>query len=133
MRKYLLTDFNTNRWKGIKLDSVEKCIYALNNKYNTIYGELGDVNKYDVSLSNASHVIENITYKNGEVYGYVRLLTTKHGKIAKTLGDNLTFNIRCIGISNPKTIILEQILTWDILEIDSMVEHRNDVINEILK
>ena len=35
MKNYLLTDFNTERWKGINLESVKTQVEKLNEKTNS--------------------------------------------------------------------------------------------------
>lgn len=118
MKNYLLTDFTTDRWLGINHESLEKQIKELKDRldnYGCIYGELGNPDNADVSLSRASHSIQSLTYVNGKIYGDVKILDTKHGKIAKTFGDNIKFGIRSIGTTSNDTIDIKKIFTWDII------------------
>ncbi len=125
MEKYILTDFNKDRWKGIKIDTIKSAVEKLNEKINKIgciYGQIGNpTNMLDVTLSNSSHFIKNIKLDNGKIYGDVIFLDNTNGKNAYNLINNLNyqFGIRSIGISEQYKggeIEIETILTWDIIE-----------------
>lgn len=118
-KRYLLTDFNTPRWSGIDTDSLINAIIDVKDKADRngcLYGELGTSDDNDTSLSRASHSIQNITYEDGMIYGDVRVLSTKYGKIAKSLGDDLKFSIKSVGINMDDKINIKKIFTWDIIE-----------------
>ena len=94
MKNYLLTDFNTERWKGINLESVKTQVEKLNEKTNKIgclFGEIGNPTNFDISLSRASHSIKNLTFNDGKVYGDVEFLDNGNGKQA----DNFINNMNC--------------------------------------
>ena len=49
MKNYLLTDFNTERWNGINMESVKAQVEKLNEKINKIgcmFGEIGNPETY---------------------------------------------------------------------------------------
>ena len=99
MKNYLLTDFNTERWKGINIESVETQVEKLNEKINKIgclFGEIGNPETFDVSLTSTSHSIKNLTFVAGKVYGDVEFLNNDNGKQA----DNFINNM---NISNKET------------------------------
>lgn len=116
---YLLTDFTTERWKGIDLESVERQINFINTyKIDSLFGELGTPDRFDVSILNISHSIKNLTLIDGKVYGDVKFLDTPNGRLGKTNVEihNYKFGIRSTGTSNNDEIIIKRIFTWDIIE-----------------
>ena len=133
MKNYLLTDFNTERWKGINLESVKTQVEKLNEKTNKIgclFGEIGNpTNSFgeienspicDFSLSRASHSIKNLTFNGGMVYGDVEFLDNENGKQAENFINNMNcrFGIRCVGTPkqyNGGEIVIHSIFTWDII------------------
>lgn len=128
MKNYLLTDFNTERWKGINLQSVKTQVEELNEKTNKIgclFGEIGNPETFDISLSRASHSIKNLTFEDGKVYGDVKFLDNENGKQAdnfinkyKFMNMNCRFGIRCTGTSEQYKngeIVIHSIFTWDII------------------
>jgi len=103
MKNYLLTDFNTEKWKGINMESVKIEIEKLNekiNKFGCLFGEIGNPTTPDISLSKASHSIKNLTLVDGKVYGDVEFLSNDNGKKADDFINimNCRFGIRCAGI-----------------------------------
>ena len=123
MKNYLLTDFNTERWKGINMESVETQLEKLNEKINKIgciFGEIKNPERFDVSLSKASHSIKNLTFVDGKVYGDVEFLNNDYGKQADNFinNTNCRFGIRSTGTSeqhNNGEIVIHSIFTWDII------------------
>jgi len=115
---YLLTDFNSTRWNNINLDIVKDEINILNKKREgVLYGQIGNPREFDIQLSNASHLIDNITLINGKVYGDVEFLDNKNGKAGYDLieNKNYIFGIRSVGSVLADEIIIDQIFTWDII------------------
>jgi len=123
MKNYLLTDFNTERWKGINIESVETQVEKLNEKINEIgclFGEIGNPETFDISLTRASHLIKNLTFVDGKVYGDVEFLNNDNGKQADNfINDmNLGFSIRSSGTSEQHKggeIVIHSIFTWDVM------------------
>lgn len=131
MKKYILTDFNKDRWVGTIPTTIESALERMEGK-NTIYGELGHNNGFDeyghfdrarmlVQLSNVTHQITDVKYKGGLIEGNVEFLPTNHGKIAKELMERglCEFGIRGISYEHEKdglhiTEIVE-IITWDVI------------------
>ena len=123
MKNYLLTDFNTERWKGINLESVKTQVEKLNEKTNKIgclFGEIVKPTTFDISLSRVSHSIKNLTFENGKVYGDVEFLDNDNGKQAADFINNMNcrFGIRSTGTSEQYKngeIVIHSIFTWDII------------------
>lgn len=89
---------------------------------HTLLGELDHPVNFDVSLKNASHVIEKLEYdeKNDRVIGKIRLLNTDAGKQAQALvrdGIPLHISSRAAGQINPQTgrVTLEKLFTYDLV------------------
>ena len=88
---------------------------------HTLLGELDHPTNFDVSLKNASHVIENLTYdqQNNRVIGKIRLLNTKAGKDAQALvrdGIPLHISSRAAGsIDANGKVTLEKLFTYDLV------------------
>lgn len=123
MKKYLLTDFNTDRWKGINMESVKSEVEKLNEKTNKnvcLYGQIGNPTTFDISMSKASHTLKNFTFEDGKVYGDVKFLDNENGKQADNLinNKNCRFGIRSTGTSEQYKdgeIVIHSIFTWDII------------------
>ncbi len=86
-----------------------------------LVGELDHPEKFDVSLKNISHMIEDLVYdKNGRVLNIkVRLLDTPAGQIAKKLVDAgipLSISSRAAGNVGPdKKVQIKKIFTYDLV------------------
>jgi hypothetical protein len=123
MKKYLLTDFNTDRWKGINMESVKSSVEKLNNKIHKIgclYGEIGNPETFVISLNKVSHYIKNLTFEDGRVYGDIEFLSNENGKLAENFINNMNckFGIRSAGTSKQHEdgeIVIKSIFTWDII------------------
>ena len=123
MKNYLLTDFNTERWKGINMESVKSEVEKLNEKIKIgcLFGEIGNpTNFFVISLSRASHWIKNLTFEDGKVYGDVEFLDNENGKKADNFINNMNyrFEIRSTGMSEQYKdgeIVIHSIFTWDII------------------
>jgi hypothetical protein len=122
MKNYLLTDFNTDRWKGINMENVKTQVEKLNerNKICSLFGEIGNPSTGVISLSNVSHLIKNLTFIDGKVYGDVEFLNNDNGKRADNLVNNggYRFGIRSVGTSNlykNGETVIESIITWDVI------------------
>ena len=90
-------------------------------KQKRLVGELDHPEKFDISLNNVSHVIEDLTYdKDGRTIGIkVRLLDTPAGQIAKRLVDAgvpLSISSRAAGNVGPdKKVQIKKIFTYDLV------------------
>lgn len=89
---------------------------------HTLLGELDHPTNFDVSLKNASHVIEKLEYdkENNRIIGKIRLLNTDAGKQAQALvrdGIPLHISSRAAGQINPNTgqVTLEKLFTYDLV------------------
>ena len=86
-----------------------------------LLGELDHPEKFDISLSKVSHIIESITYNKAArtITGRIKLLDTPSGKIAKNLVDmEVPINIssRAAGqVKENKKVKIQRIFTYDIV------------------
>lgn len=94
---------------------------------HSLFGEL--LLDYDgnsssiISLSNASHIIENIYIQGDKVYADVQFLETQSGKIALSMLECGTgvLRTRSIGTMQDKFVNIEKLITLDVIseEVDS--------------
>lgn len=90
-------------------------------KQKRLVGELDHPEKFDISLNNVSHTIEDLTHdKEGRTIGIkVRLLDTPAGQIAKRLVDAgvpLSISSRAAGNVGPdKKVQIKKIFTYDLV------------------
>ncbi len=90
-------------------------------KQKRLVGELDHPEKFDISLNNVSHVVEELEYdKSGRVINIVvRLLDTPAGQIAKKLVDAgipLSISSRAAGNVGPdKRVQIKKIFTYDLV------------------
>ena len=88
-------------------------------KQKRLVGELDHPEKFDISLNNVSHVVEDLTYnKDGRILEIkVRLLDTPAGQIAKRLVDAgvpLSISSRAAGNVGPdKKVQIKKLFTYD--------------------
>jgi hypothetical protein len=98
------------------LDYLQKKI-----KDKRLLGELDHPEKFDISLSKVSHVIENLEYDKSkrQVKGRVRLLDTPSGRIAKELvesGVPISISSRAAGlVESNKKVKIKKIFTYDLV------------------
>ena len=123
MKNYLLTNFNSERWEGINIESVKTQVEKINEKNNKIgclFGEIGNPDTFDTSMSKASHFIKNLSFNDGKVYGDVEFLNNDNGRKACDLINNngYIFGIRSTDTSKQYKggkIVINSIFTWDII------------------
>lgn len=90
------------------------------NKKN-LYGELDHPDKFDISLKNVSHVIEDLEFDKEKriIKGKVRLLDTDAGRNAKALVDGgvqLSISSRAAGVvKENKEVQIKKIFTYDLV------------------
>ena len=90
-------------------------------KQKRLVGELDHPEKFDISLNNVSHVVEDLTHdREGRTIGIkVRLLDTPAGQIAKRLVDAgvpLSISSRAAGNVGPdKKVQIKKIFTYDLV------------------
>ncbi len=90
-------------------------------KDKRLLGELDHPEKFDVSLSKVSHVIEKLEYdkEKRQVRGRVRLLDTPSGRIAKELvegGVPVAISSRAAGlVESNKKVKIKKIFTYDLV------------------
>lgn len=86
-----------------------------------LLGELDHPEKFDISLSKVSHVIEKLDYnkEKRQIVGRVRLLDTPSGKIAKELveaGVPISISSRAAGlVESNKKVRIKKIFTYDLV------------------
>jgi hypothetical protein len=105
-------------------------------KGNNLVGELDHPEKFDISLSNASHVIENLTFDkaNHQVKGRIRLLDTPAGLKAQALidgGVQISISSRSAGIvESDNRVKLRRIFTYDIVNNPGFANAQLNRVNE---
>lgn len=88
---------------------------------NRLLGELDHPEKFDISLSKVSHVIERLEYDKAkrQLTGKVKLLDTPSGRIAKDLvkaGVPISISSRAAGlVENNKKVKIKKIFTYDLV------------------
>ena len=95
----------------------------LNKKINEkrLLGELDHPEKFDISLTKVSHVIEKLEYnkEKRQIHGRVKLLDTPSGKIAKELveaGVPISISSRAAGlVESDKKVKIKKIFTYDLV------------------
>jgi hypothetical protein len=86
-----------------------------------LLGELDHPEKFDISLSKVSHVIEKLEYDKDkrQIKGRVRLLDTPSGRIAKELveaGVPISISSRAAGlVESTKKVKIKKIFTYDLV------------------
>ena len=86
-----------------------------------LLGELDHPEKFDISLSKVSHVIEKLDYdkENRRITGRVRILDTPAGRIAKGLvesGVPISISSRAAGlVESNKHVKIKRIFTYDLV------------------
>lgn len=90
-------------------------------KENRLLGELDHPEKFDISLSKTSHVIESLEYDKAtrQIKGRVKLLNTPSGRIAKDLvaaGVPISISSRAAGlVESNKKVKIKKIFTYDLV------------------
>jgi hypothetical protein len=90
-------------------------------KSSKLLGELDHPAKFDISLKNVSHIIEELTYdkETKQVRGKIRLLDTDAGKQAKALVDAgvpLQISSRAAGaVESNGQVKIKQLFTYDLV------------------
>jgi hypothetical protein len=90
-------------------------------KSSKLLGELDHPQKFDISLRNVSHVIEEIHYDQDskQIRGRIRLLDTDAGKQAKALVDSgipLHISSRAAGVvESDGKVKIKQLFTYDLV------------------
>ena len=90
-------------------------------KSSKLLGELDHPAKFDISLKNVSHVIEDLFYdkETKQVKGKIRLLDTDAGKQAKALVDAgvpLQISSRAAGaVESNGQVKIKQLFTYDLV------------------
>ncbi len=101
---------------------------------NRLLGELDHPEKFDVSLSKVSHIIEKLEYLKDkrQIVGRVKILDTPSGRIAKELvesGVPISISSRAAGlVESNKQVKIKKIFTYDLVA-DPGFE--NAVLNKI--
>lgn len=86
-----------------------------------LLGELDHPEKFDISLSKVSHLIEDVKYdsKKRQIIGRIKLLDTPSGQIAKNLVDSgvpISISSRAAGVvGENKKVQIKRIFTYDLV------------------
>lgn len=103
---------------------------------NRLLGELDHPEKFDISLSKVSHLIEDIKYdaKKRQVIGRVKLLDTPSGQIAKNLVDSgvpISISSRAAGVvKENKKVDIKKIFTYDLVADPGFENAKLSKVNE---
>ena len=107
-------------------------------KDNRLLGELDHPDKFDISLSKVSHLIEDVRYdsKKRQIIGKIRLLDTPSGQIAKNLVDTgvpISISSRAAGVvGENKKVQIKRIFTYDLVADPGFENAQMRKINESL-
>tara|TARA_R110000803_G_scaffold8697_3_gene27980 strand:+ start:21778 stop:23787 length:2010 start_codon:yes stop_codon:yes gene_type:complete len=105
-------------------------------KSSKLLGELDHPAKFDISLKNVSHIIEELTYdkETKQVRGKIRLLDTDAGKQAKALVDAgvpLQISSRAAGaVESDGKVKIKQLFTYDLVADPGFANAELNRINE---
>jgi hypothetical protein len=105
---------------------------------NRLLGELDHPDKFDISLSKVSHLIEDVRYdsKKRQIIGKIRLLDTPSGQIAKNLVDTgvpISISSRAAGVvGENKKVQIKRIFTYDLVADPGFENAQMKKINESL-
>ena len=105
-------------------------------KSSKLLGELDHPAKFDISLKNVSHIIEELTYdkETKQVRGKIRLLDTDAGKQAKALVDAgvpLQISSRAAGaVESNGQVKIKQLFTYDLVADPGFANAELNRINE---
>jgi hypothetical protein len=105
---------------------------------NRLLGELDHPDKFDISLSKVSHLIEDVKYdpKKRQIIGRIKLLDTPSGQIAKNLVDTgvpISISSRAAGVvGENKKVQIKRIFTYDLVADPGFENARLNKINESL-
>jgi len=123
--EHILTDFSSERWKGVDIESVKKAMVEIEGvaSGSVLYGELGhpvDFVLFDISLKNVTHQILEPKLIEGKIVSDVKFLKTTRGNIAAEMIESgkFKFGIRAAGNTQEDgCITIKQIYTWDIIPV----------------
>lgn len=107
-------------------------------KLGNLTGQLDHPQDFEVRLSEASHLIENLQYDQNsrQVIGKVRLLSTSKGKDARALIDDgvqLSISSRAAGIvESDKSVKIKRIFTYDLVADPGFANAQLTRLNESL-
>ena len=141
LKKQLLIDFNTNRWKTVDMESVkEEMIYLkMNAKQGRLLGQLGHPDKKKgesigmLSINNASHTIIDINLDEEVkcIYGDIKILNSPPGntmmellEIMKKSGIEPVFGMRASGSTVDGKTVIDKIFTWDLLPPNTLLKDK---------
>jgi len=105
---------------------------------NRLLGELDHPDKFDISLSKVSHLIEDVKYdsKKRQIIGRIKLLDTPSGQIAKNLVDTgvpISISSRAAGVvGENKKVQIKRIFTYDLVADPGFENAQMKKINESL-
>lgn len=105
---------------------------------NRLLGELDHPERFEVSLTNASHMIEKLEFdkEKRQILGRIRILDTPKGKIAKELiesGVPISISSRAAGlVESNKKVKIKKIFTYDMVMDPGFDEAVLNRVNESL-
>jgi len=119
MKRRLLTNFNRKRWEGINLKTLKEKVKEFNNRSqeHISYGQIEHPKDGIEPLTHATHSVSDLFLRNKKLYGKVEFLKNKNGESANKLlkNDNYEMGFRGIGDVRDGEILIDKILSWDII------------------
>jgi len=111
----MLEKLNGTIWykKIIRVGEYENSVKRNNPR---LYGELGHPERFEVSVKNISHTIENVRIENKSLIGDIKILDTKAGGDLKNILKKIpiVFSPRASGVLNENKEVTEYtIFTFD--------------------
>jgi len=92
------------------------------NERPIVYGQINwpEDGRGDVTLSKASHTINNVRIVNNKVIGDITILNTVHGRILNKNLHNYVFRSSSIGSVDPinNIVNIDRIKSFDAIELD---------------
>jgi len=107
-------------------------------KKGNLVGELDHPEKFDISLSKISHIIEHLEYNadKRQILGRIRLLNTEAGKNAKAMiddGVSLSISSRAAGVvKENKKVQIKKIFTYDLVAEPGFENAQLNLMNDSL-
>lgn len=118
----LLTDFNTELYKNIDIESVIEQFEIIKDKAKSglIIGEIEATTEYNISLRNVAFAITNLTLSENKIYGDIKFVKNNKGRVGFNLFKNNPndekFLMRHLRVKNDNSerSVIKKIFTWDL-------------------
>jgi hypothetical protein len=114
-------EIENNNKRKYKRDLLEREIKKVQEKISNkcLFGELSHPSSPEINPERISHIIEDLEWRNNDVYGKAKILPTPSGSIAKTLikEGKVGISSRGLGTVNEDGYVNEDynLITYDIV------------------